>query len=763
MSGRISLAFRSAATRASGYWRSLVHRCAGVAAAIALTSCQSSQEVLEAGAILGADLDHIFGAVGACFIEGSDGLTAINAACTSAPRPETGAAPTVVFEPRPLQHVARFPDALPREDQSAISLIDRKPTRLVYQATENAAPAPGALTAPVAPRAAAALAAGGLFEVAFYCGVCSPEDNAQPRAEIALSASRAETNSIEFFFTPDSRLSYPLALPTGAKAGAAIITLVLYKDGVRHDQISIPLELLTHRAAMSRVNLMLDQLKLLAASQPIGEPALARSDTRKNYSTAFSQASDSAPDITLVMDFAPTAGGARQFRIEATIHLPIDPIERTQFQNQFRARDFAIGSDPLKIAFMTRFTTFNEIDALLQSTYEALSCLTIGSNSETAAFRAELRSRHEDRCLQDPVLTRAVWTDTNVDATRAAVTLYNEGRRLFGRLFGDPQTSELARFLIAARAISEDRAAGRLPGRPLKLRYQAQEYHIPLQLAHPPVENFDRKSPQFFGLAFNIVAGKGAAGDSRQPFVQPLSQREVFDVAFAGYALNPATTFDQTSNCDPAILADSVALQSCQHYKALAGSLRTSGRGVSLSAPMFESAKLTAELRLRARRLSLVWAYAHGMTRFDSNQRTVAPRSFQDARLLLSKGTSPFFPSLIDSAVAGIEDAEVFKSHPLVVLLACETGIAGSGGTSGLSFPQAFINAGAIGVVATESEVNGPTASVFGDALLEYLYRDHSPSEAVLFARRKVFIDGTGNLWPLLFHYTGSQGRFREN
>ncbi len=755
-----NLAAKSATNGFAASWLFAIRCLAGAAATLTLVSCQSAQGVNDAiDPIYTGEFEHIQGATSACFISGSADLMSVSAACASAPGLETGVAPTLVREPRPLQHVARFPDALPREDLSAITLVDRKPSRLVYQATDKAIPEPGALAAPLAPRAAAALSAGEPIEVAFYCSVCSPEDNAQPRADIVLSANQAETNSIEFSFTPDSRLSYPLALPTGSKADAAIITLVLYKDGVRYDQISVPLELLPHQAAMSRVNLLEAQLRLPAASQPIGAPAPVRLDTRKKDTETYTQASDAKPDITLLLDLVRITAGERRFRVEATIRPPTNPAERRQFQEQFASRGITIGDGPEVIHFDTRFTTFSEIDDLLRGTYEALSCLTIASTEQTAAFRTELRNRHLDRC-EAPVQTRTVWSDSNADADRAANALYKEGRRIFRNLFGDPENSKLAQFLIAARAISDERAAGRLRGGPLKIRYHALEYHIPLQLVHPPVDAFDRKAPQFFGLSFNIVAGKGAAGETDQPFIAPFSRRQRWNVAYAGYTPSLSTTFSQTSNCG--LIQDVAALQSCEHYKALAQKLTEGGTSLSLSPPMFESGTFTGELKSRSRELSLVWAFAHGLTRFDSASGTVAMRTFRDARLILSANTPPFYPSLIDSAIAD-PDPEVFKKHPLVVLLACETGVAGSGGTSGLSFPQAFINAGAIGVVATESEVNGPTANIFGAALLESLFLDRSPSEAVLFARRKIFSSENGNLWPLLFHYTGSQSRFREN
>lgn len=733
-----------------------------LAATIALSGCQSPQAVVAAGEIfVGGDLDHVFDGVSSCTIFTEIGYEPASWSCRSSQLP--GEAPVIVSPlsaPRRLQHVATFPDALPREDRSAISLLDGKQTRVVYQATESAPPVSNALSSDVAPRAAAALREGETLEVAFFCSVCSPEDNAQPRAEITLAAAGNETNRVEFSFTPVSTLRYPLALPSGAEPGAAYVTLVLFKDGVRYDQIEAPLELLSHQSAISKVNEFQRQFRLAAAGQPMGEPAVIRVEERRLEKSAFIQPSDAVPAITLELTL-PT-GSERQFRIDATVRPPQNPVERRQFQTQFAAHGFTIGDTPLKLSYNTRYAELSDIDAMLRGTYEALSCLTIARTAATAAFRDDLKNRHNERC-QNAVQTRTVWSDSNAEAERAAKTLYDEGSRLFLRLFGNPETSELARFLVAARAISEQRAAERLPGGALKMRYHALEYHIPLQLAHPPVSAFDRKAPQFFGLAFNIVAGKGAAGSPNQPFVAPMTRQPSWNVAFAAYASNVNAAFDQNaamSNCG--FLTDPVALQSCEHYGTLLRALRLGNRTVSVSAPMFESVRLTSELKSRARSLNLMWTFAHGLTRYDAVSGNVALRGFQDARLILSQGTPPFYPSLIDSAVADI-DPEVFKQHPLVVLLACETGVAGSGGTSGLSFPQAFINAGAIGVVATESEVNGPTASLFGEALLSYLMLDRSPSESVLMARRTVFAFQNGNLWPLLFHYAGSQSRFREN
>jgi hypothetical protein len=655
-------------------------------------------------------------------------------------------------------HTAHFPEALPNSTRDVISLRDKARTRLEYSIKTSDFDSPDTVTRDVAPGASRLLDAGEPLDVAFFCTFCSVEDNLQPGAAIFFDRARGGSRTIEFHFTPDARLRYAAAAPSGASADRHFITLVIYNRGVRYDQLVIPVDLVDDRAALKRVNIF--QAESLAAREGEAKPSLMRINDALRPSAPFAQAEDARPDLRLTLVLPRT--GEETLRMEATLYAPKAPAALQALQQELRGNGVTLGAQDLKLTHDTGLTTAR-LESLLQNFYESLSCLTVPTSA--AAFRAELLARHGDRRCVNYAGTPERWSDTSESAARAANHLYTEGALLFSTLFGDPSTSELARFMVAARAVSVERLAQGTAKKPLKIRYHAGDFHIPIQLAHPPVAGFDRKNPQFFGLAFDIVAGKGAAGTSRQPHSAPLGMRSRWAVSFAGYRGQSDTEFNAQSNCD--LIRDSVGLQSCQHFKALFGALRDADRLGGFPPPFFGSKPLVDDfLSPRGSDIDLIWTYAHGLTRFDEKEKRAVARA-GSPRILLTPptpSTPELTPERIDSlAFATFPSPAALADHPLVVLLACETGAAGTGGTSGQSFAQSFISAGARGVVTSEAEVNSVTANSFGTALINRLMSDAPPSEAVLLARRDVFARNNGNLWPLLFHYAGAHGRFREN
>ena len=169
--------------------------------------------------------------------------------------------------------------------------------------------------------------------------------------------------------------------------------------------------------------------------------------------------------------------------------------------------------------------------------------------------------------------------------------------------------------------------------------------------------------------------------------------------------------------------------------------------------------------------VNFIWAYTHGKTRYDDVSSLYAPIGVSPR--LIFRIADPgdemarddvFLPTRLRALASESDYGLVFTSHPLVVLIACETGIPG-GGTSGQTFAGKFINAGAFGVITTEAEIHDETADAFGKILMQAFARGDGtpPSSAVLEARRRIYQETEGNLWPLLFHYTGSHGSRFEN
>ena len=664
-------------------------------------------------------------------------------------------------------HEAKFPDAMLTRDPEVITLRSGVRTRLLYSIK---LPVSGPNSADphsrspesrsMSPEAAAELEAGDRLEVAFQCSFCSLEDNLQPEGTITLDRRAGETNQIEFNFTPEFNQIFAAALPSGAGTDQRFITLVLFSRGVRHDQVEIPVDLISDREAVNRINEYQSALRL--AGEAPERAALWRVLSLTVLSLPIVQPSDSYPDVKLVLKMP--SNGEQTLRVEAVVFRPDDAGAAAALHQELKAKGFTLGPEDLSIEFDTGLTT-NFFENQLLAIYEALSCLTIpqgDGSSEADNFRAELNARHGARC-DGPVGTREQWSSGNEDANRAASRLYREGAALFMTLFGSPQGSELARLMIALRTISEERLSRQPSGSPLKIRYHFGDYHVPLQLAHPLVAPFDRMAPQFFGLSFDIVAGVGAAGRGAPNLTTTMDQRPRWAISFAGYRKSPQSSFNAQSNCD--LMADAVEKQSCQHFQMLQKALQAANRLENSPAPFFESASFVQDLVTRARSLDLIWTFAHGKTRFDEATHRATARAGAPRILMMppSDASPPLSPERIDGITPIMLERSPLRDNPLVVLIACETGTAGSGGTSGQSFVQSFIHAGARGVITTESEVGSITANLFGQKLLARLISGAAPSAAVLQARRDVFGATNGNLWPLLFHYAGAHGRFREN
>lgn len=664
-----------------------------------------------------------------------------------------------------LYHKVDFPDALPTADATKVSLRDKTKTTLTYVVTINRPEdTSGRASAPVSDTARHALKSRSVLEVAFYCSVCSLEDNLQPEGRLELPANAPQSNKLVFEFTPDKDLFHEAALPSDAPAGAAFVTLVLYERGVRYDQIDIPLDLVAASDADARLNLFRSQLKFASNRKNDPRPELLMVSAAGSSVEKLDQSADSNPDIKLVMSL-PT-NGEDTIKFTATVYLPRLDEKLKALQEEFKRNGFELGGQPggqLDFRFDTTLT-INNLESELLSFYEILSCLTVPESTEQGkSFRKQLKDRYQFEC-PDYAGTPDRWSDESEIVKRAAETLYKEGANLFRDLFGHPEYSEVARLVIAAQKVSADRLSAGPPAKPLKLRYHAFDYHLPLQLAHEPVDNFDRNSPSFLGLFLDVSAGKRVSSAAPQNFTAGLGDREKWSVSFAGYSQDPNGGFNAGSNCD--LINDSVGKQSCQHFKAFSNLL--GGRAAdSTIAPLFKSSSIFADLGNLQRRqsLDLIWFYAHGLTRFDDEISRAVARA-GSPRILLSPVTNDA-PALAPEGISAIRRRILkgipFPDHPLVVLLACETGTAGSGGTSGQSFADAFINNGARGVVTTEAEINILTANTFGKALLNWLIEGAGPSEAVLQARRDVFAATNGNLWPLLFHYAGAHGRLREN
>lgn len=699
--------------------------------------------------------------------------------------------PHIIPPDRTLTHEILFPDNM-SENQDTITLIKNRQTTVRYSLE---AQLKGESSGPlVSESARAALNEGKALDVVFRCSICGFSDNVQPPQKILFDRETLRTNEIEFAFSPiDDREQDHNWLPLGESPG---VTLILLEAGVRHDQLHIPISLLDEgfvanenkspqeidfrqRPAAQVIKkidnfLTYGRQKISQFTQTKG--SVATIQIRQNV--PFQQYSDSRPDLKIVV--SEIGGGSTNIVVKAELMRPKDQgLARLLIE---QLEEFGIDAFQYfdnEVTFVTSISGFDDLNSTLGETYASLSCLVrregVGASVSRAATESVLGG---SRC-EDWVGIPFIWTADNRNAATASRRMYLEGRQLYSDLFGSLGSESKIRQLMDALAdISGRRLSGEMRGPVIKIRTHSQ-IHIPVQLLHPHEENYERSQSKFLGLVFDIIEGKDIGQSYSLPRKVPFYEAETWNVVFGSYSgpdYNSLARAEATCDelWDSGSIIDRVSYLACRHRSKIVDVLvkegrigQSSGQKAALNSSEFESALWESR-----RNVNFVWTYTHGKTRFDDSRGFYNPVGVNPR--LIFRAAKPggnersqddaFVPARLRALALEVDGGLIFQSHPLVVLLACETGIPGSG-TSGQSFAGKFINAGAFGVITTEAEIHDETADYFGVLLMEQFTagRRMSPSRAVLEVRRNIFSDTQGNLWPLLFHYTGSHSSYFEN
>lgn len=172
------------------------------------------------------------------------------------------------------------------------------------------------------------------------------------------------------------------------------------------------------------------------------------------------------------------------------------------------------------------------------------------------------------------------------------------------------------------------------------------------------------------------------------------------------------------------------------------------------------------DLEKHHRDLTFLGIFAHGasgwiVSKLPTGETVLQPEA-AGPRVIFST-TEPFTAVDITKLPVGVSatSASFLEKSPVVLLNACETGMASVSTVDGLTLPIALLNIGASGVVATEAPVWSPFAYGFGNDLIKQMSKGIEVSSG-LRQLRKAYIDSPhNNPLGLLYSYYGSPVVFK--
>lgn len=577
--------------------------------------------------------------------------------------------------------------------------------------------------------------------VQFKCSVCDGEDSAFALMPLRYNERLEEWGPVEFTFTPRMAPAGADAPPLGEAPG---VTFVVWRGGVPFDEFHVRIVRAPPETAAAETAPRPQQ-----PVAPVGQPF------------------DTEPDAVLELARPgpePFLTPILTIRSEAVAEAVNRVLETREAGVAVAAGERILGNP--------RFASLAALETRARASYMMISCLTVADKPANRAARADWAGR----VLCAPY--RNVGHDWSPGPAGpasppdlVAADLYRIGALIYGDMI--ERGSKVDLVLGALAEVSQTRLASRA-GRPVRLLFSSPQVRLPVQLLHRPLAgafHLDReRPPAFFGMVFDLAdegLGTYAPESAKRPRHPPRAgawgAAIVATTVFGGYRGAADWSPGPGDQCPE--IADEAAALSCQHFLNLKRALVAHG-GQDF-APRLKSQVFVEDLARERGVASLIWTYLHGRTREDAAPAGVGA----NPRLVF--GVEPdgrldvLSPGLLDQVqFLTLADPPAFKAFPLVGLIACETGAAVVGGTSGRDFENAFFGLGAGGVITTEAEIESVTAENFGAGLVAALAEDASltPSEAMLRTRFAMFKAHHGNLWTLLFHYSGAHGiKFRKD
>jgi len=318
-------------------------------------------------------------------------------------------------------------------------------------------------------------------------------------------------------------------------------------------------------------------------------------------------------------------------------------------------------------------------------------------------------------------------------------TMRDIGSRLYDRIFrrGDP---ELRKAMDAIEAFDA--------GTPLRLKILARDIYVPWQIIYPDGTN-SLDSKRFWGFRYKLGTLQlmdAAHGRTRTVFTD-LQPGEVLFGAWRGIKRG-----DKVRE-----LADLLK----EHLeKSMGGNIQ-----YCLSKDDFLS-----KIESGSKTIKLILAYGHGSS---GTELFAYKNIFGKPKVIVVQNVSgPYFqfgegdnetlvPENVDKFAqsASLDDLNpyFFKSQPIVILNACETGGFGTRSPDNNGFVGALTRAGARAIVVTEAPVWSNFAKQFGQDIIDSLLAGEDAQSALLKTRLR-HLDKAGNPLGLLYSLYGNPG-----
>ncbi|MHB8054310.1 MAG: CHAT domain-containing protein [Candidatus Aminicenantales bacterium] len=335
------------------------------------------------------------------------------------------------------------------------------------------------------------------------------------------------------------------------------------------------------------------------------------------------------------------------------------------------------------------------------------------------------------------------------DTAAILETMRQNGTLLYDRVFCDGDEG-LSLVMAAISAFDEER----ILQRPLRLKIIASNIYAPWQILYPgpaPTPPATTDPKPFWGFRYELCTLQLAnchRGRTKTVF-SPLQPNEILFGAWRGIS--------GTSG------PDKVRKQADSLKDYLENRF---GKGLAFC---LSKKEFLDRMEAGSRTIKLILAYGHGSSGTEvlvhtSNTGAEIPIAVQGVSgpyFLFGEGQNEtLIPRDIDLLArrAQLDDITpyFFKSQPIVILNACETGTQGTGNANNNGFIGALTRAGARAVIATEAPVWANFAQYFGKDLIDFLAEGNDAQSALRMARLKHLKDG--NPLGLLYSLYGNPG-----
>lgn len=551
------------------------------------------------------------------------------------------------------------------------------------------------------------------FDVVVQCSICDPAENVGIPKRMAIERlidGSVHSSEVRFSFTPLQQGGDRDARPAGDAQG---ITIFVQLDGKTYDHLNIPILVQTD----SMINTSRDGMDAPHADfGSIGPATTGNLAIPVNLSVA--------PEL-------PPPGDAANASIDVFLTpgredeaYALDLVIRGSYANVLAQKYFPAETndvnDPNRWHFATNISDLTAARDISQDTYLALTCLLVNRDTEEGEKIYQYLRKQYGVCLSDPPL-------------KALQTI---GLRIYERIFS--RASGFEKFLSELVVYSASRT-------PTDLHfYLPRNIYIPVQLIYHRIE--DIKTPGFFGYLFNTSIMYTATQNSAS--LHPVSG----GLLYAGYSEGVAPARSVVGPADRMTVPE--LSNFINIYEGIRATMKK--RNIRVS-PYIGTPKSLLDNLVAGKAFDIAWILTHGRAR--STNEVEPGFSYGTGSSLLfflREDGGRLTKSGMDIALPA--DNELFPAHPIVGLIACESGVTFFNPQGVPDLARAFLGRGARGILLSEAEIPIATAEDFGQRFLSAVLKGDNPAAASRSARIALLNGATQDPFGLIISFISPVG-----